>query len=169
MEQISFLAFDLGATSGRSILGTLRDGKLQMKELTRFPNQILELGGHYYWNIFSLYEHLKAGMVACVKEGVKITSIGIDTWGVDFALIGEDGQILGMPLAYRDLHTTGAPEEYFKNVMPRKEVYGLTGIQVMNFNSLYQLYAMKRDNSSPLKAAVRALFIPRCVELYVDR
>ena len=160
MEQISFLAFDLGATSGRSILGTLRDGKLQMKELTRFPNQILELGGHYYWNIFSLYEHLKAGMVACVKEGVKITSIGIDTWGVDFALIGEDGQILGMPLAYRDLHTTGAPEEYFKNVMPRKEVYELTGIQVMNFNSLYQLYAMKRDNSSPLKAAVRALFIP---------
>ena len=115
MEQISFLAFDLGATSGRSILGTLCDGKLQMKELTRFPNQILELGGHYYWNIFSLYEHLKAGMVACVKEGVKITSIGIDTWGVDFALIGEDGQILGMPLAYRDLHTTGAPEEDFKN------------------------------------------------------
>ena len=160
MEQISFLAFDLGATSGRSILGTLRDGKLQMKELTRFPNQILELGGHYYWNIFSLYEHLKAGMVACVKEGVKITSIGIDTWGVDFALIGEDGQILGMPLAYRDLHTTGAPEEYFKNVMSREEVYGLTGIQVMNFNSLYQLYAMKRDNSSPLKAAVRALFMP---------
>ncbi len=160
MEQISFLAFDLGATSGRSILGTLCDGKLQMKELTRFPNQILELGGHYYWNIFSLYEHLKAGMVACVKEGVKITSIGIDTWGVDFALIGEDGQILGMPLAYRDLHTTGAPEEYFKNVMSREGVYGLTGIQVMNFNSLYQLYAMKRDNSSPLKAAVRALFMP---------
>lgn len=86
MEQISFLAFDLGATSGRSILGTLRDGKLQMKELTRFPNQILELGGHYYWNIFSLYEHLKAGMIACAKEGAKITSIGIDTWGVDFAL-----------------------------------------------------------------------------------
>ncbi len=160
MEQISFLAFDLGATSGRSILGTLRDGKLQMKELTRFPNQILELGGHYYWNIFSLYEHLKAGMIACAKEGAKITSIGIDTWGVDFALIGEDGQILGMPLAYRDLHTTGAPEEYFAKVMPRKEVYDLTGIQVMNFNSLYQLYAMQRDHSSPLKAAVRALFMP---------
>lgn len=77
MEQISFLAFDLGATSGRSILGTLRDGKLQMKELTRFPNQILELGGHYYWNIFSLYEHLKAGMIACAKEGAKITSIDL--------------------------------------------------------------------------------------------
>ena len=64
------MAFDLGAPSGRSILCTRRDGKLQMGGLTRFPNQILELGGHYYWNIFSLYEHLKAGMVACVKEGV---------------------------------------------------------------------------------------------------
>ena len=81
MKQYSFLAFDLGATSGRTILGTLNEGKLQMKELTRFPNQILELGGHFYWNIYSLYEHLKAGMVAAAKEDVEIESIGIDTWG----------------------------------------------------------------------------------------
>ena len=91
MKQISFLAFDLGATSGRTILGTLNEGKLQMKELTRFPNQILELNGHAYWNIFSLYEHLKAGMIAAAKEDVEITSIGIDTWGVDFVFLGEDG------------------------------------------------------------------------------
>lgn len=160
MKQISFLAFDLGATSGRSILGTLNEGKLQMKELTRFPNQILELNGHAYWNIFSLYEHLKAGMIAAAKEDVEITSIGIDTWGVDFVFLGEDGQILGIPHAYRDQHTVGAPEEYFKNVMSRKEVYDLTGIQILNFNSLYQLYAMKRDKSSLLNAAKEALFIP---------
>ena len=160
MKQISFLAFDLGATSGRSILGTLNEGKLQMKELTRFPNQILELNGHAYWNIFSLYEHLKAGMIAAAKEDVEITSIGIDTWGVDFVFLGDDGQILGIPHAYRDQHTVGAPEEYFKNVMPRKEVYDLTGIQILNFNSLYQLYAMKRDKSSLLNAAKEALFIP---------
>lgn len=160
MKEISFLAFDLGATSGRSILGTLRDGKLHMKELTRFPNQILELGGHCYWNIFSLYEHLRAGLFACAKEGVEVSSIGIDTWGVDFAFLGEDGQILGMPYAYRDPHTEGVPEQYFNKVMPRQEVYALTGIQVMNFNSLYQLYAMQRDHSSPLKAATQALFMP---------
>ena len=160
MKEISFLAFDLGATSGRSILGTLRDGKLHMKELTRFPNQIMELGGHFYWNIFSLYEHLREGMIACAKEGTPITSIGIDTWGVDFAFLGSDGQLLGLPYAYRDTHTEGAPEQYFAKVMPRDEVYALTGIQVMNFNSLYQLYAMKRDGSSVLNAAVQALFMP---------
>ena len=160
MKEISFLAFDLGATSGRSILGTLRDGKLHMKELTRFPNQIMELGGHFYWNIFSLYEHLREGMIACAKEGTPITSIGIDTWGVDFAFLGSDGQLLGLPYAYRDPHTEGAPEQYFEKVMPRDEVYALTGIQVMNFNSLYQLYAMKRDGSSVLNAAVQALFMP---------
>ena len=160
MKQYSFLAFDLGATSGRTILGTLNEGKLQMKELTRFPNQILELGGHFYWNIYSLYEHLKAGMGAAAKEDVEIESIGIDTWGVDFAFLGSDGQMLGMPYAYRDPHTMGAPEEYFEKIMSRKEVYEATGIQVMNFNSLYQLYAMKRDKSSLLAAAKEALFIP---------
>ena len=163
MKQYSFLAFDLGATSGRTILGTLNEGKLQMKELTRFPNQILELGGHFYWNIYSLYEHLKAGMVAAAKEDVEIESIGIDTWGVDFAFLGSDGQMLGMPYAYRDPHTMGAPEEYFEKIMSRKEVYEATGIQVMNFNSLYQLYAMKRDKSSLLAAAKEALFIPNAL------
>lgn len=131
-----------------------------MKELTRFRTRFIELGGHFYWNIYSLYEHLKAGMVAAAKEDVEIESIGIDTWGVDFAFLGSDGQMLGMPYAYRDPHTMGAPEEYFEKIMSRKEVYEATGIQVMNFNSLYQLYAMKRDKSSLLAAAKEALFIP---------
>lgn len=99
-------------------------------------------------------------MVAAAKEDVEIESIGIDTWGVDFAFLGSDGQMLGMPYAYRDPHTMGAPEEYFEKIMSRKEVYEATGIQVMNFNSLYQLYAMKRDKSSLLAAAKEALFIP---------
>lgn len=98
MKQYSFLAFDLGATSGRTILGTLNEGKLQMKELTRFPNQILELGGHFYWNIYSLYEHLKAGMVAAAKEDVEIESIGIDTWGVDFAFWGPTARCWACPM-----------------------------------------------------------------------
>ena len=160
MQPKHFVAFDLGATSGRTILGSLRDGELALKELTRFPNTILPLGKHYYWNIFSLYEHLCEGLRAAAREGVEITSVGIDTWGVDFAFVGKDGSLLGLPYAYRDPHTDGAPEEYFSKVLPREEVYGDTGIQIMNFNSLYQLYAMQRDHSSQLAAAERLLFMP---------
>ena len=160
MQPKHFVAFDLGATSGRTILGSLRDGELVLKELTRFPNTILPLGGHYYWNIFSLYEHLCEGLRAAAREGVEIASVGIDTWGVDFAFVGKDDSLLGLPYAYRDPHTDGAPEEYFSKVLPREEVYGATGIQIMQFNSLYQLYAMQRDRSSQLAAAERLLFMP---------
>lgn len=159
MKSLSFLAFDIGATSGRSILGTLDNGRLQMKELTRFPNQMLQIGNHFHWNIYSLFEHLKEGLVAAKKEGVDISSIGIDTWGVDFALIAKDGSILGAPYAYRDPHTNGMPEKYF-DIIPRQKVYELTGIQVMNFNSLYQLFALKQADSSLLNAASEMLFMP---------
>ncbi len=159
MKNKSFLAFDLGATSGRSILGTIENGRLQMKELTRFPNQILQIGNHFHWNIYSIFEHIKAGLIAAKKEGVEITSIGIDTWGVDFALLAEDGSILGAPYAYRDPHTVGAPEKYFE-IVPREKVYELTGIQVMNFNSLYQLFALCQANNSLLKATKEILFMP---------
>jgi len=159
MRNKSFLAFDIGATSGRTILGTLENGRLLMKELTRFPNQILQIGAHFHWNIYALFENLKAGLVAAKNEGVEITSIGIDTWGVDFALIAEDGTILGAPYAYRDPHTADAPERFFK-LIPREKVYGLTGIQVMNFNSLYQLFALSQANNSLLSATKEILFMP---------
>ena len=159
MKNKSFLAFDLGATSGRTILGTVENGRLQMKELTRFSNQILQIGNHIHWNIYSLFEHLKAGLVAAKKEGVSIASIGIDTWGVDFVLLAEDGSILGAPYAYRDPHTIDAPEKYF-DLVSREKVYELTGIQVMNFNSLYQLFALSQANNSLLKSAKEILFIP---------
>jgi rhamnulokinase len=159
MKNKSFLAFDLGATSGRSILGTLENGRLQMKELTRFPNQMLQIGNHFHWNIYSLFENFKAALAAVKNEGVEISSIGIDTWGVDFALIAKDGTILGAPYAYRDPHTDGMPDKYF-GIVPREKVYGLTGIQVMNFNSLYQLFALKQANNSLLEAASEILFMP---------
>jgi rhamnulokinase len=159
MKNKSFLAFDLGATSGRSILGSLDNGRLQMKELTRFPNQMLQIGDHFHWNIYSLFEHFKAALAAVKQEGVKISSIGIDTWGVDFALIAKDGTMLGAPYAYRDPHTVGMPDKYFE-IVSREKVYGLTGIQVMNFNSLYQLFALKQANSSLLEAASEMLFMP---------
>jgi len=159
MKNKSFLAFDIGATSGRSILGTLENGRLQIKELTRFPNQMLQIGDHFHWNIYSLFEHMKAGMAAAKCENVEISSIGIDTWGVDFALLAKDGTILGAPYAYRDPHTNGAPDKFFA-IVPREKVYDLTGIQVMNFNSLYQLFALKQANNSLLEATSEILFMP---------
>lgn len=159
MDQYTFLAFDLGATSGRSVIGTLKAGKLEMHELTRFPNTILEIHGKFYWNIFSLYSSLKEGLLACVREGIRPDSIGVDTWGVDFACLAKDGSILGLPRAYRDPYTDGKPEEYFK-IIPKEEVYNLTGIQIMNFNSLYQLYAGMQESSEPLKQATEILFMP---------
>lgn len=155
----SFLAFDIGATSGRSILGTITDGKLELKELTRFPNKIIRIGDKYYWDIYALYEALKDGLRVVASQNIEIDSIGIDTWGVDFVYLGEDDSILGIPRSYRDPYTEKVPEEYF-NIIPKKEVYGLTGIQIMNFNSLFQLYAAKKENSSALLAAKEILFIP---------
>ena len=159
MKIKSFLAFDLGATSGRSMIGTLENGRLQMKELTRFPNRMLQIGDHFHWNIYSLFEHLKEALVAVKNEGIEISSIGIDTWGVDFALLAKDGSILGAPYAYRDPHTEGTPDKFFK-IFPREKVYDLTGIQVMNFNSLYQLFALKQANNPLLEATSEILFMP---------
>lgn len=154
-----FFAFDLGATSGRSILATLENGKLSLKELNRFPNKIIRVFDKYYWNIFSLYDSLKEGLAIASSEGVKLDSIGIDTWGVDFVYLGKDGTILSQPRSYRDPYTDGVPNEYFK-LLSRKEVYGLTGIQIMNFNSIFQLFAAKKENSAALDAAESILFMP---------
>ena len=121
MNTYRFIAFDLGATSGRTILGTLSDNRLTLEEVTRFPNQMLQLNGHYYWNIFSLYENLKKGLAAVAQKKIPVTSAGIDTWGVDFAFVAPDGSVMGLPFAYRDPQTIGKKEEFFEKVMPAAE------------------------------------------------
>ena len=143
-KQRTFFAVDLGATSGRTILGTLADGQLQMEELTRFGNPLIEVCGHFYWDIFALYNEMIGGLKLVAQRGIGIESIGIDTWGVDFVCIGRDGGLLRNPLAYRDPHTFQAMDDYFNHVLDREKVYGITGIQFMNFNSLFQLYAMQQ-------------------------
>ena len=125
MDSKYFIAFDLGATSGRTILGTLTGDKLTLEEVTRFPNQMLQLNGHFYWNIFSLYENLKKGLAAVAQKKVPVTSIGIDTWGVDFAFVNEEGALIELPYAYRDPQTIGKKEEFFEKVMPADELYGV--------------------------------------------
>lgn len=154
-----YFAVDLGATSGRTILGSFADGELKLEEVNRFPNHLIEVRGHYYWDIFALYRHIIDGLKTVAERGIKITSIGIDTWGVDFVCVGADGHILRQPYAYRDPHTTGAPEKFFKRV-PSKRVYELTGIQVMNFNSLFQFDTLRRNNDSAFGIADKILFTP---------
>lgn len=155
-----FFAVDLGATSGRTILGYFTPQGLITEEINRFPNHLIETGGHFYWDIYELYRNIVEGLkIAGNKKDTEIISIGIDTWGVDFVCIGKDGGILRQPYAYRDPQTEGAPEKYFKRV-PRNEVYELTGIQVMNFNSLFQLDTLRRNNDSALAHADKILFMP---------
>ena len=101
-----FFAVDLGATSGRTILGTFTPEGLEMEDVNRFPNHLIETGGHFYWDIYELYRHIIEGLkIVAQKKDVEITSIGIDTWGVDFVCVGKDGGFLRQPYSYRDPHT----------------------------------------------------------------
>lgn len=159
MDKKYFFAVDLGATSGRPIVGTLDDGKVILEELTRFDNNLIEANGHFYWDIYALYFEIIKGLKAAKQRDLCITSIGIDTWGVDFVCVAEDGSV-SQPIAYRDPHTFDAMDDYLENVMSKEKVYDVTGIQFMNFNSIFQLYAMKRAGNSALKNAQKILFIP---------
>ncbi|MDE6045844.1 MAG: rhamnulokinase [Alistipes sp.] len=160
MEPKHFIAIDLGATSGRAILATVSAERTEMETLHRFPNRLVCLGGKYYWNIYALYEEIVEGLRQAGRRGVRIESIGIDTWGVDMAFVAQDGTLAGLPRAYRDPYTDGVPEAFFAAKMPRREVYDRTGIQFLNFNSLYQLYAAREEGCTALEQARHILFIP---------
>ena len=155
----NFFTVDLGATSGRTILASFDGAKMELVELTRFENPILPLGGHLFWNLPHLYNEILKGLKKVASQGVSIDSIGIDTWGCDFAFFSDDGQLLGLPYCYRDPHTDGAQEKFFAK-MPSGELYRRTGIQFMNFNSVFQLDTFLRNGCSALKAADKVLFIP---------
>lgn len=159
MTNMNFFAVDLGATSGRTILGSIVDGKLEQRELTRFPNNIIEVGGHFFWDIYALYNEIIRGLKVVADEKVEIASIGIDTWGCDFVFVGKDGGVLRNPYCYRDPHTDGAMEEYFK-LVSKEKVYEKTGIQFMQFNSLFQLSTLRRNHDSAMEGAEKILFIP---------
>ena len=161
MEQKKyFFAVDLGATSGRTIIGSLSDGKFDLEELTRFDNNLIETGGHFYWDIYALYYEIIKGLKLVAQRNIPIQSIGIDTWGCDFVYVGKDGAILRNPMAYRDPHTFGMMEKYFDEKVNKEKVYEKTGIQFMNFNSLFQIYAMRKAGNVALENADKVLFIP---------
>ena len=137
----NFLAFDLGAESGRAVAGTLNAGRLSLKEMHRFANPTGRMNGHLHWNLLAQWEELKTGLRKAAASGMKIDGIGVDTWGVDFGLVGHGGEILGYPYHYRDTRTDGMLDAVFKTV-PREQVFADTGVQFMQLNSLYQLFAM---------------------------
>ena len=155
-----FLAFDLGAESGRAVLGRLDGGRLTVHEVRRFPNTPFALSGHIHWNVHALFEEMKTAMrEAAAALGARPASLGVDTWGVDFGLLDRDGLMLGLPFCYRDGRNAGAMEDYLR-LVPREALYEATGIQLMPFNTLFQVYAMVRDRSPLLDAAADLLFMP---------
>lgn len=160
MSGKNFLAFDFGAESGRAILGSLSDKKIRLEEIHRFSNHQIKLFGHIHWDILMLFNELKKGLNASVeRKGEGLMGIGVDTWGVDFGLVGRDNQLLGFPFGYRDPRTNDIMEKAFK-LMPREEFYSITGIQFMQFNSVFQLLHMKITKHPLLDVAEDLLFMP---------
>ena len=160
MNKKYFFAVDLGATSGRTIIGSINDSKFELEEVTRFPNNLIVQGGHYYWDIYALYFEIVKGLKEVARRQLDIVSIGIDTWGVDFVFIGDDDAILRNPRAYRDPITFAAMDDYLKHVVAKRDVYDVTGIQFLNFNSIFQLYAMRKEDNAAFNHAKSILFVP---------
>src|SRR5262245_20764959 len=154
-----FLAFDLGAESGRGILGQFDGQKLSLEVVHRFPNGSVPTLDTLHWDVLRLYGEMLNGLRLCAAGHGSIDSVGVDTWGVDFALLGRGDTLLGNPRHYRDPHTETIMEAAFARVQ-RWEVFRQTGIQFMRFNTLFQLLALQRDRSPLLDLAQNLLFMP---------
>jgi rhamnulokinase len=155
-----FLAIDLGAESGRSILGTLVGHKIELEEILRFPNRQIRESGHIHWDFPYLLEEIKKSMTFVGSQGHKdLLGIGVDTWGVDFGLMGKDNRLLTLPFAYRDSRTDGMMAKAIQ-MMPKDEIYARTGTQFMQINTIYQLLSMVEASSRHLEEAETLLFMP---------
>ncbi|MFN3420267.1 MAG: rhamnulokinase, partial [Armatimonadota bacterium] len=148
------------AESGRVLAGKLTDGRFELEELHRFPNGPIRIGEHIYWDVLRLWTEVKNGLALAVQKfGSQVVSIGVDTWGVDYALLDENDELVGNPYHYRDKRTEGMFEVAFQKV-PRDEIYRRTGIQFMRLNTLYQLLSMVVQKSPQLKIAKTLLMMP---------
>jgi rhamnulokinase len=157
-EKNNYLAIDLGAESGRTIVGSLDESILKLTETYRFPNGPVWLPDGLHWDVLHLWSEIQKGMNASAAK-YSLTSLAIDTWGVDFALLDKNNSLLSNPFHYRDNRTDGMLEEAFKR-MPRAEIFANTGIQFMQFNTLYQLLAMSVQKSPLFDVAKTFLIIP---------
>lgn len=151
------LAIDIGASSGRHILGYIKNGILKLEEVYRFDNGIIDIDGTLGWDIDHLFREVKNGLRECKKRGIRPDTVAIDTWGVDYVLLDKDKKEILPAVSYRDGRTLGIPEE-IDSIIPRDELYRLTGIQATNYNSIYQLYCDKK--SGKLDTAEYFLMMP---------
>ncbi|MBT3346560.1 MAG: rhamnulokinase [Gemmatimonadetes bacterium] len=161
------LAFDLGAESGRAILGRFDGRRLALEEIHRFETGGVPLLDRLYWDPLRLGAEIERGLSLAAQSGASIASVGIDTWGVDFALLAGDGSLLGNPRHYRDAHTDGMLEKAFE-ILPREQIFAHTGIQFMKLNSLYQLLALRQADSPQLAAAEQLLMIPDLLHYFLS-
>ncbi len=155
----NILAFDLGAESGRGLLGRFDGDRLRLEEVHRFANGPVTILDRLHWDVLRLWQEMLATLAKAAADPGDLGSVGVDTWGVDFALLGRDGALLGNPRHYRDPCTENIMDEAFRRV-PSFEIFRQTGIQFMRFNSLFQLLALQRDRSPLLDAAETLLFMP---------
>ena len=153
----NYLAVDFGAESGRAVVGRLQAKILTIEEVHRFPNEPVEYGGSLHWDVPRLWLQVRKALT--MSEHFRLAGIGVDAWGVDYALLGERGELLQNPYHYRDRRTQGVMAEVFR-LVPKEEIYGATGIQFMPINTLYQLFAAQRDTPGIVKAAKQLLTIP---------
>ena len=154
-----YLAIDIGASSGRHILGHTQDGKIVLEEIYRFDNKQVERGGHDCWDMDNLWGGILGGLKKCAEIGKIPVTIGIDTWAVDFVLLDENGSMIGDAVAYRDGRTQGA-DSLAEKMIPASELYARTGIQKQIFNTIYQLLALKEEHPEQLAQADAMLMIP---------
>ncbi len=153
----TYLAFDLGAESGRAFLGSLGSGKLEIREIHRFANEPVEYGGTMHWDAPRMWLEMRKALGSA--DVPRLAGIGVDAWGVDYALLGQRGELLLNPYHYRDPRNTTAFEEV-QELIPRERIYKATGIQLMSLNTLYQLYAAQRDTPDILRAAEKMIMMP---------
>ena len=154
-----YLAVDIGASSGRHMLASMQDGKMQLEEVYRFPNGMDDKNGTLCWDVDRLFTEIKNGLKKCKEIGKIPVSMAIDTWGVDYVLLDQDDRILGDTVGYRDSRTEGMDEKVYE-VIPQDELYARTGIQKQIFNTVYQLMAVKESHPEYLEQAESILMIP---------
>ncbi len=167
MKKLKMLAIDLGASSGRGIVGSFDGEKLTLEENHRFPNEPVIVAGTFSWDILRIFHEIKNSIRKCALSDDKdISSIGIDTWGVDYGLIDKNGRLMANPIHYRDARTNGMIE-YADTLVPRSELYNTTGLQFMYFNTIYQLLASMKENPVYLQNADKLLFTPDLLNYFL--
>ena len=167
MAELKMLAIDLGASSGRGIVGKFDGNRLTLEENHRFPNEPVITAGSFNWDILRIYHEIKDSIRKCaLSDDRNIASIAIDTWGVDYGFLDKNGKLIGNPYHYRDDRTAGVPELAF-NTVSQDDLYGVTGTQTMNFNTIFQLIAEKRDNPEIFDIAKRLLFVPDLLNYFL--